>query len=148
MLTNESLTIDEMEQVLRDRGVRITGPRREIWKLFQNSPHGMTITEAVEAVQEKRIGLATVYRTVEVLERIGLLRRVHNSQGDHLFVTSRPGHYHPLVCRSCGKVLEFETCDLQELEQRLAEASGFKVEGHELEVYGTCPECQARRNGQ
>lgn len=148
MLTSETLTIEEMEQVLRDHGVRITGPRRAIWKLFRDSPHGMTITTAVEAVQERGIGLATVYRTVEVFERAGLLQRVHNEQGDHLFVTTRPGHYHPLVCRSCGKVLEFEGCDLSDLQETLARESGFRIDGHELEVFGTCPECQARRNGQ
>lgn len=102
----------------------------------------MTITEAVEALEPEGIGLSTVYRTVSLLEDLGLLRRVHDLKGEHRYIAGRPGHSHPLVCRSCGTVVQFESCGMGVVERMLAAETGFKIEGHEIEVHGVCPACQ------
>lgn len=136
------LTSVKAEEIVREHGVRWTAPRRAVWALFHTSPRGLSIAEAVDALAADGIGLATVYRTVELFERIRLLRRIHSNRGDHLYVAASPGHTHALVCRSCGHTVEFDACRLGRLESDLAAATGFDISGHELEVYGTCPDCR------
>ncbi len=88
------------------------------------------------------IGLVTIYRTLEVLSQLGLICRVY-TQGEQSYLLRRPlEHHHHLVCSSCGKVIDFTHCNLSELERKLSEETGFKVEGHLLEVMGLCKKCQ------
>jgi Fe2+ or Zn2+ uptake regulation protein len=122
--------------------VRLTTQREQAWRTFREHPSGLTITEAVEELEPHGIGLSTVYRTVALFEELGLLKRVHDASGEHRYVAGRPGHFHPLVCRSCGTVVEFEACGMELISKQLSRETGFTIEGHELEVHGTCPACQ------
>ncbi len=131
-----------LRDVFRESGVRLTNQREQIWDNFRRKRRGMSITEAVEAHEKRGIGLSTVYRTVALLEEHGLLRRIHDHAGEHRYIASRPGHFHPLVCRSCGVVVEFESCGMGPVERMLAAETGFAIEGHDLEVHGRCPKCQ------
>jgi Fe2+ or Zn2+ uptake regulation protein len=134
----------KLRQAFRDSGTRFTAQRETVWKLFAGSPGGFTIAQAVEKLTPRGIGLATVYRTVALLESRDFLHHVHAEGLEHRFVATQPGHLHPLVCRSCGRVTEFESCGLSVLERLLTAETGFRVEGHYLEVYGTCASCKER----
>ncbi|MGC9520863.1 MAG: Fur family transcriptional regulator [Anaerolineae bacterium] len=91
-----------------------------------------------------RLGLVTVYRTLEVFEELGLARRVHLDEGCHVYVMSTPGHRHTLVCERCGRTLEFSgQDDLDELVARVEARTGFRVHEHLLQLLGVCPECLA-----
>jgi Fur family ferric uptake transcriptional regulator len=86
-----------------------------------------------------RIGLATVYRTVELLRRAGAVRRL---PGSDAYVRCRPGHHHHLVCLTCGTVEDTELCaapPAAEVKRR----HGFEPERHDLDIYGTCARCRA-----
>lgn len=131
-----------LTSAFKDAGVRLTSQREQVWETFREYPGGMTITEAVVELEPHGIGLSTVYRTVALFEQLGLLKRVHDQTGEHRYVAGRPGHFHPLVCRSCGVVVEFEACAMEQVEQQLRRDTGFTIEGHDLEVHGTCPKCQ------
>jgi Fur family transcriptional regulator, ferric uptake regulator len=85
------------------------------------------------------LGLATIYRTVELLRNAGSIRRLAGSEA---YVRCRPGHHHHLVCVECGDVQETELCAVPaaaELERR----HGFTAASHELDIYGTCARCRA-----
>lgn len=131
-----------LRETFREAGERLTAQREQVWRTIRRRKGGMTISEVAHAVEHLNVGLATVYRTIAVLENLDLLRRVHDHRGEHRYVATRPGHAHPLVCRSCGLVVEFEACDLHAFEERLAAETGFTIESHELEVHGVCPQCQ------
>ncbi len=133
----------EPGRVFRKAGARFTRQREAVWRLFKGKARGLTIPEAAKALKRKGVGPATVYRTAALLEGLGLLRRVHDAGGERRFVASRPGHYHALVCRSCGQVVDFEGCDLSLLERVLTTETGFRIEGHHLEVFGLCASCKA-----
>ena len=133
----------EQRRTFRKAGARFTRQREAVWRLFKGKARGLTILEAAKALKRKGVGPATVYRTAALLEGLGLLRRVHDAGGERRFVASRPGHYHALVCRSCGQVVDFEGCDLSLLERLLTTETGFRVEGHHLEVFGLCASCKA-----
>jgi len=133
----------ELEAAFRRRGVPCTPQRRTIWRFFSEHPQGHAITEAVEALQGEGIGQATVYRTVFLLLDLGLLTRVQEPAGKTYFVAIHAGHAHPLICRGCHRIVEFDACDLSVLEKLLVTQTGYTIESHRLEVYGLCPGCQA-----
>ena len=131
-----------LKQSLHRLGHRFTNQRESIWQLFSNAPNGYTITDAADLLKKKGIGHATVYRTVKALQKLGRLHWVHEKNGEHRFVAHHAAHSHMLVCRSCGQVVEFESCNLRLLEKLLALETGYRIEGHELELYGLCPQCR------
>ena len=136
----------DIEAVFRAKGIPFTRQRRLIWDTVAGNDHAVTITEMVEALHEHGIGQATVYRTVALLNELGLLARVQDLRGEICYTAPPIGHSHPLVCGVCRRIVRFDgDGDLADLEPRLAGESGFEIYGHHLEVYGICPECRARR---
>ena len=88
------------------------------------------------------IGLVTIYRTLEILTKLGLICEVHAGGNCRSYLMRRPSeHHHHLICSNCGTVIDFTDCDLGELEQRLTEETGFKINGHLLEFLGQCENC-------
>ncbi len=139
---SSSLSTEELKALFNLSGQRFTAQREAIWQLFVEHPKGLTIAQASTALAERNISQTTVYRTVGTLEGMGYLRWVHNPEGEHRYLVTRPGHTHMLVCRQCSRAVECSDCDLSVLEQLLARKSGFTVEGHHLEFYGICPDCR------
>jgi Fe2+ or Zn2+ uptake regulation protein len=138
----------EIEAVFRQKGIPFTRQRRQIWDFFAGADRATTIPEAAEALRGEEVGQATVYRTVQLLSDLGLLARVQDGRGEICFIAPPIGHSHPLICRACRRVVRFDgDGDVAELEARLAEATGFSIYGHHLEVYGICPACRAAREG-
>ena len=129
-------------------GIPFTRQRRAVWEYFATCGRAATVAEAAEALKTQGIGQATVYRAVGLLSELGLLVRVHTRDGEACYTASRVGHSHPLVCRVCRKVVDFDgDGDLTYLEKQLEAATGFKVYGHHLEIYGLCPACAAAVGG-
>ncbi len=89
---------------------------------------------------------ATVYRTLDLLTSLGVLRPIYLGEGDRLYIRADEGHHH-LVCSGCRTVIGFEDCAVAELEDKLAATLGFEIQGHLLEFYGLCSEC-SRRAGE
>lgn len=131
-----------------EKGIPFTRQRRLIWDYFAGADRAATITEAADALRSAGVGQATVYRTVQLLSDLGLLARVQDGRGDTCYIAPPIGHSHPLICGVCRRVVRFDgEGDLTELELQLAEATGFTVYGHHLEVYGICPSCRAQKEG-
>jgi len=86
--------------------------------------------------------LVTVYRTLDILDELGLICQVHSVGGCRSYLMRRPSeHHHHLVCVECGRVDDFSDCDLSELAEKLARENGFEIEGHILEFSGRCADC-------
>ncbi len=130
-----------LKALFNDIGLRFTPQRETVWRLFENTPKGLTIAMATNILARDKISQTTVYRTVKAFEEMGFLRWFHSQEGEHRYLASRPGHSHMLVCRMCSKAVECSDCDLSILEQLIARKTGFTVEGHYLEFYGLCPDC-------
>ena len=138
----ENISIETLRGRFAEAGLRFTRQREAVWNLFARSRRGFSVAEAARALKKKGIGPATVYRTVALLEEMGFLCRVHDERREHRFVACTPGHVHHLVCRGCGRVVEFAACGIPVLERLLAVETGFSIEGHYLEVYGICSGCR------
>lgn len=137
-----------VEAAFERLGLPLTRQRRRVWEYFAMCGCAATIAEAAAAVGSEGVGQATVYRTVALLNEMGLLVRVQTSHPEACYTAIGVGHTHPLVCRQCRRVVQFDgDGDLALLERHLETTTGFSVYGHHLEVYGVCPDCAARAGG-
>ena len=98
-------------------------------------------------VHHPALGLVTVYRTLDILLELELVRRLHSDDGCHSYVPSAHHHGHHVICQQCQRALEFEGCDLEAVVGAVEASTGFQVRSHFLELFGVCPECQAKSRG-
>jgi Fe2+ or Zn2+ uptake regulation protein len=89
------------------------------------------------------LGLVTVYRTLERLEELGFIERVHSAAGCHAFIRTGQGHDHMLLCVACGRAQRFSGDDLNDLFASIESRTGYTITTHWLQLFGTCPECRA-----
>jgi len=123
--------------------VRVTPQRRAVLDAISAFQGNFTVIELYDRARALHpgLGLATAYRTVELLRRSGSLRPLAG-EGRPAYVRCHPGHHHHLVCSSCGSVQETELCAAPP-DAELKRRYGFAAEAHELEIYGTCAACAA-----
>ena len=137
-----------LERALLERGYRLTAARRAILAALTAAGGHVTADELAAAVARAardggapRVGRMTVYRTLDLLGELGLLRPVYQGTGAAHYVLLLDGHHHHLVCSRCRRVIEFDECALAELAETVGRRYGFAVEGHLLEFYGRCSNC-------
>lgn len=145
---NKDTVQDWMEQ-LQAQGYRLTAPRQAVVEIIADSQHVLSPLEVFEQARQRypKIGLVTVYRTVEKLEDLGLIQRVHQPSGCHAFIAAFSGHQHLLICESCGLVEFFHGDDVDNLMDEVGEKSGFKIHAHWLQLFGKCEACHEQDAG-
>jgi Fur family ferric uptake transcriptional regulator len=89
----------------------------------------------------ERVGLTTVYRTLQGLADAGEIDVMRPPGGEHLYRRCSEGHHHHLVCRSCGSTVEVEGPAVEHWADRVAAKHGFTDVSHTLEIFGTCQNC-------
>lgn len=131
--------------VLEQAGERLTRPRALVAAMVARRRGPFTAAELVEAGARPAIGRATVFRTLELFERLGVLERIDLPDGSHAYVTCRPtDHHHHVVCVVCGRSAELADPWPRGLPAEVERSTGYRLEEHRLELFGTCPDCQAR----
>jgi Fe2+ or Zn2+ uptake regulation protein len=137
---------DEWLAILQDKGYRITKPMKIIVEILANSNHLLNPTEVYLQAKEiyAKIGLVTVYRTMEKMEQADLIDRVHMPDSCQSFFHSCDGHQHLLICTNCGKAHYFEGENLNQFFQSIGNKFGYTVTGHWLQLFGLCEECQKK----
>jgi Fur family ferric uptake transcriptional regulator len=129
---------------LRGGAKKFTGPRKAVLEALAAHPHPMTIKE-VHGAAKSGCDLATVYRTLHLLEGMGLVKRFDFGDGTarfELLAEGDDGHHHHLICTRCEEVVEIRDCFTGGVEESIARRSGFKAVTHKLEFFGLCPGCQ------
>ena len=128
-------------------GVRTTAQRRAVLRAIDESSGAFTVQELHDRARsiEPRLGLATTYRTLELLRENGSVHPLLGDGRTASYVRCRAesaesGHHHHLVCTSCGGVEETDLCAAPS-ESELERRHGFRAAGHELDIYGTCRRC-------
>lgn len=89
----------------------------------------------------ERVGLTTVYRTLQGMADSGEVDVMRPPGGEHLYRRCSQGHHHHLVCRSCGRAVEVAGPAVESWADRVAAAHGYVDLSHTLEIFGTCPDC-------
>lgn len=129
---------------LRARGYRITAARRAVIETIAQSPRALNPTEVYDLGREiyPKLGLVTVYRTLEKLEELHLIQRIHQEQGCNAYLPHAEGHQHLLICEHCKKAVYFEGDDLDNFFGKVGKKHAFTVKDHWLQLFGICEECQ------
>jgi Fur family ferric uptake transcriptional regulator len=132
----ESITLK-----LEARGYRITPSRRAVVAAILARTGHFTADDLVSRCRDA--GRATVFRTIRLLTELGAVCRVFLEDGSKHYMVSGRGHHHHLLCTGCGRVEELDQCAIADAIRELSVATGYQVEGHWMELYGRCAECQA-----
>lgn len=129
-------------ETLKSFGVRLTLPRRTVLKVLAENHEGLTPEEVCRLGRafHPGLGLVTVYRALELFEKLGMIRRVL-SGGHCQSYSASFGDTHFVVCTKCGRVAEFPCCGLLPLYAHVRAKTRYKVTGHILEITGLCPSC-------
>ena len=129
---------------LRASGYRMTGPRVAVVEILADSPRALSPNEIYDLARAlyPTLGLVSVYRTLEKLEQMGLIQRVHLPDGCHAYIAAFSGHQHLLVCQKCGVTSFFRGDDLSGLISRVEQESGYQVREHWLQLFGVCEDCR------
>lgn len=135
----------QLGNALRRNGYRLTSARRAILQALVESGGHVSADDLVELVRqiEPGVGRMTVYRTLDLLHELSLIRPVYHGTGAAHYVLMEDGHHHHLVCTECQRTFEFDDCMAQEIARALSDRFNFQIEGHLLEFYGLCPECRS-----
>lgn len=138
------MTAELWLEQLQENGYRLTAARRAVVETIQKSTRALTPLEVFDMArkQYRALGLVSVYRTLEKLEELHIIQRVHQPQGCQAFISASQGHEHLLLCQRCGKVNFFAGDDLDALIQSIAKKTGYKVSEHWLQLFGLCEACQ------
>ncbi|MCB9009859.1 MAG: transcriptional repressor [Ardenticatenaceae bacterium] len=136
--------LGDIQAALKQKGYRLTGSRQKIVRALLGCGGHITADGLLDVVHEmdQTVGRMTVYRTLELLSELGLIRPVYQGTGAAHYILLDGGHHHHLICSGCAAVIEFEECGLQGVQKLLEERFNFVVEGHLVEFYGRCPDCQ------
>lgn len=125
-------------QDLRKVGLKVTHPRMRILELLEQSkPRHMTAEDIYRHLLEEgeEIGLATVYRVLTQFEAAGLVLK-HNFEGGHaVYELDRGGHHDHMVDVDTGKIIEFESSEIEKLQHEIAARHGYQLEEHSLVLY-------------
>jgi Fur family transcriptional regulator, ferric uptake regulator len=140
----EATNCDSWLACLQSEGYRLTAPIRVIVELLCQSDRILDPLDLYDLGRKAypQMGLVTVYRTLDKLEQLGLVQRVHQSTNCHGYLRAANGHEHILLCARCGRVEYFTGDDLSELVQEISQKSRFEIKEHWLQLHGLCENCQ------
>ena len=141
---------EQFAKLLKEKGLKVTNQRLLVLEAIASCPEEhLTAEEIFDLVRLSypEIGLATVYRTIQLLNELRLIDRINFDDG---FVRYEMGsdqehkqkhHHHHLICMKCGRVISFQDDLLEELEAKITATAGFRIVDHEVKLYGYCVEC-------
>lgn len=138
------MTGTELQRELRARGYRLTPQRQLVLDAVRRLGHSTPESLATEVQRTApSVNITTVYRTLELLEQLGLVRHTHLDHGAPTYHPAEHEHIH-LVCRACNAVIEQSTDLVADLVAKLADEQGFAADVGHITIFGRCQECQER----
>lgn len=145
-----SIDMADLRRRFREKHYKVTPQRQKILQTFIDNQEKHLSAEDVYSllqVDSPDIGLATVYRSLEMLEELGFLHRIEFGDGKSRYelATGNSTHaHHHLICLSCGTVLEFGDDLMETLESFVSRTADFEITDHQVKFYGYCSDCRKR----
>lgn len=134
----------DMREKLRKLGYRMTPQRAVVLSAIENSQDHVTAEEIYTQVAGKcpRLNISTVYRTLELLKKVGLLYEINLGEGRVGYHPEDKGHHHHLICRKCGAIIDVSESVMFPIEAILLQAFNFKADLKHMAIFGLCENCQ------
>jgi Fur family transcriptional regulator, ferric uptake regulator len=144
LVPRERLDEDSLKRIIRAMRLKVTSQRMAILKSLSRGRAHVTAQEVYEIVHKAHpeIGFATVYRFLRSLNDKGYVTEVRMGGFPARYELTPQSHHDHLTCVNCGKIVEFESKEIEDLQLLVARDNSFLLTGHVLELYGVCPSCQ------
>ena len=142
---NKNRLLDHWKTALVESGLRVTQPRLQVMEIILSSPNPLTPQEIYHRSLnlESPPGIASIYRTLETLDDLGLIQQIHQPDGCHGIWPAFEGHQHLVLCRDCGETrVVAGNEDIAEYIQRIEKDTGFQVDEHWFQLFGACIDCK------
>jgi Fur family transcriptional regulator, ferric uptake regulator len=129
-------------RTLQDLGYRLTPQRTLVWDVLRKQSGHMSAEDVCAQVQQQfpHVNISTIYRTLELLVELRLVRETHLGPSRRFFEVEEEVPHHHLVCETCGRVAHVHDEDLGSLHQMLADGHGFTAK--QLTIFGSCSDCR------
>ena len=138
-------TDSALDTALGQAGYRSTAARRAVAGLIAGR-HGLfTAADLVDDARDHGLGIgrATIFRTLDVLAELRVVERLDLPSGAHAYVACEPVHHHHVVCSRCGRSSDADDAGLRAVVRDIERQTGYRIDEHRLELFGTCPDCLA-----
>jgi Fur family transcriptional regulator, ferric uptake regulator len=141
-------TADSLRAELHGKGWRLTPQREIILQVFQELESGKHLSaedlQGVLASAGHNISLSTIYRTVKMMARMGILRELELAEGHKHYEINQPSphHHHHLICVSCNNTIEFRNDSILKIGDKTAKKEGYHLLDCQMSIHAICPACQ------
>jgi len=134
-------------RALDEAGHRLTEPRRTVASAIEARAGHFTSAAVLADARSRQpgIGRATVFRALELFMDLGIVERIDLPTGGHAYVSCQPEHHHHVVCSRCGRTTDIDDRGVRAVSKKIARRTGYRIESHRLELFGTCPTCRKER---
>jgi Fur family ferric uptake transcriptional regulator len=136
-------------RTLDQAGHRLTEPRRTVASAVESRNGHFTAAALVADARARQpgIGRATVFRALDLFMELDVVERIDLPTGEHAYVACQPElHHHHVVCSQCGRTTEIDDRGIRGITKKIARRTGYRIEQHRVELFGTCPACRKERS--
>lgn len=139
--------MEEILGKLRQRECRVTPQRLAILKAFLHSDRHPSVEQVYTQVKADfpTTSLATVYKTVNLLKDLGEILEISIGDGRNRYDGNKPYPHPHLICTRCNSIIDPQVNLLGQLTEEVAEATGYRITSHQVELFGVCPACQKQQ---
>ncbi len=132
----------QSKAVLQEGKLKATSARLALLEIFRHTQKPISVSDLFVMLKKIGVDKVTLYRNVESLVKIGIIRQVRLKDRQAYYEMANHGHHHHVVCTSCGKIKDMSGCGINIVNKRFLKISGFaKITEHSLEFFGVCATC-------
>ncbi len=138
------MNIGLFRSIFKEKKLSLSHPRLLIYQELSNASSPLSPLEIYQNLLKKRkkVGLTSIYRSLELFESLGLVFKIVNGSNVKYKLCELKNHHHHIVCKACGNVVELNFCDISDWSKKVTESTGFQVVDHQLNFYGFCKSCK------
>lgn len=133
----------EIEELLKKASLKNTKQRNTVLSIIKKSKEPITAEEIFKylILEDNKINLSTVYRTLNILTSKNVLLKILKGDGTAAYEVNDSSHNHYITCSSCNDSILIDSCPIKDLSESVSKNTGFKVTGHSLQLTGVCSKC-------
>ena len=145
-MTSKTKPLESNRRALNVTGLRATSQRALILEIIRRGHLDADEIYRQARGKQPNISLSTVYRTLRMFKKLGLVEELHFDEEHHHYEIKPPSEHQHLVCLSCGKIMEFEYPLSPKMKRNIAREEGFEITGVEIRMTGYCSKCRQNRS--
>jgi Fur family transcriptional regulator, ferric uptake regulator len=136
--------VDALSNAITENGYRLTAARKTVIQMLVKCGGHISADDLATQIRAEvpQVGRMTVFRTLELLAKLGMIQPIYQGTGAAHYVLMHKGSHHHLICTRCHRIIDFDECREGELAHLLGQQFNFQVQSHMLEVYGVCEDCR------